>query len=117
MAVGNAELWRTVGERCLYEDEAANPGTGFFKVGPLNHCTVSSSQFADGRFSVEASCPERQSNQSSVPMSPDWLASKVAVRGSYARTSMEGTIDAELEDTLEPMRFNGKLTARRTGDC
>lgn len=117
MAAGNAELWRSAGERCIYEEEAGNPGTGFLRVGPLNHCTVSRSQFGDGRFVVEASCPERQSIQASVPMTPEWLASRISVQGTYTRTSMEGALEAELEDTLDPMHFNGRLTARRTGDC
>ena len=117
MAAGDAELWSATSERCIYEDEAADPGLGMFKVGPLNHCTVPKSQFAGGRFSVNASCPERQSLQADVPMSPEWLASRITVLGSYTRTTMEGTLEAELEDTLEPMKFNGKVSARRTGDC
>jgi hypothetical protein len=117
MAAGDAELWSSSSQRCIFEDEAANPGTGLFKVGQLNHCAVTKSEFVSGRFTVEAACPERQSMMASVPMSPEWLASKIAVRGTYTRTSMSGTLDAKLEDTLEPMRFSGKLTARRTGDC
>lgn len=117
MAAGTAELWSSSSQRCIYEEEAANPGRGLVKVGPLSHCAASKSQFANGRFSVEATCPERPSAMASVPMTPDWLASRIALRGTYDQESMEGTVEAELEDTIEPIKFNGKLTARRIGDC
>jgi hypothetical protein len=117
MAAGNTELWSSTIGRCIYEEEAANPGSGFFKAGQLQNCQTTQSVFSKGDFSVVANCPERQSMQASVPMSPEWMASKVAIKGKYTATTMDGTLSAELLDTLEPMRFNGTLSARRTGDC
>ena len=117
MKAGNAELWSSTIGRCIYEEEAANPGSGFFKAGQLHDCQTTKSVFFDADFSVEATCPERPSIQADVPMTPDWLASKIAISGKYTRTTMDGTLSAELLDTLEPMRFNGRLTAQRKGDC
>jgi hypothetical protein len=117
MAAGNSELWSSTIGRCIYDEEAANPGSGFFKGGQLRDCQTTQSSFSGGEFSVEATCPERQSVQANVPMTPDWLASKVAIKGKYTSTAISGTLSAELLDTLEPMHFTGTLNARRTGDC
>jgi hypothetical protein len=117
MAAGKSELWRSTAARCMYDEEAANPGSGLIKVGQLNHCATSQSDFSGGKFVVRATCPERQSMQASVPMTPDWLASRVELSGNYTPTSIDGRISAELEDTIEPMKFSGEVHARRTGDC
>jgi Protein of unknown function (DUF3617) len=117
MNAGTTELWSSTVSRCVYSDETANPGTGFFKEGQLNHCTVGQSHFADGEFTVQAACPDKQSMMAEVPMSPEWLASKVTVKGTYASVRMEGKLSAEIEGAMEPTDFNGTLSARRTGDC
>lgn len=117
MAAGKSELWRSTVERCIFDEEAENPGSGLIKVGQLQHCTTSQSDFSDGKFVVRATCPERQSMQAAVPMTPDWLASRVELTGNYTPTSIDGHLSAELEDTMEPMKFNGEVNARRTGDC
>lgn len=117
MNAGKAELWSSTVSRCIYSDEAANPGMGFFREGQFNHCTVSQSQFADGKFAVGATCPDKTSMMAEVPYSPEWLASKVTVTGTYEATSINGTLSAKLEGAMEPTDFNGSLSARRTGDC
>ena len=117
MKAGSAELWSSTSQRCIYDEEAANPGSGLIRVGQLNHCTASEPHFNDGKFVVKATCPERQSMMADVPMSPEWLASKIEIGGRYGRTTLQGTLTAQLQDTVEPTNFNGTVTARRIGDC
>jgi len=52
-----------------------------------------------------------------VPYSPEWLASKVIVNGTYSLTKVDGSLTAEIEGAMEPMDFNGMLSAHRTGNC
>ena len=118
MSAGQDELWSTTVTRCIDAQEAAAPGLGILNASPLGPCHATESTFSNGTISIHASCPGRGPGlQASVPMVPGMMPSRVSLEGRYTATTMEGQFSAELEDTLEPMRFTGTMTGRRTGEC
>lgn len=117
LKAGNEELWTASLDRCVSSNSAAELALSSLRVGQLQDCNATKSSADGGQFSIQARCPERQTIQANVPMMPGWLASKVALDGRYTAETMTGEMTAELEDTLEPMKFAGTLSARRKGDC
>jgi hypothetical protein len=114
---GKVELGSASLDRCVSSPDAAELAFGSLRTGSFQDCAVTQSSAAAGQFSVAAHCPARTSSMADVPMMPPWMASKVTLTGKYTADTMAGAMTAELEDTLEPTKFTGTLTAQRKGDC
>lgn len=114
---GQQELGSASLDRCVSSPDAAELAFSSLRTGSFQDCAATRSSAAAGQFTITADCPARSSSMADVPMMPPWMASKVTLSGKYTGENMTGEMTAELEDTLEPMKFNGTLTARRKGDC
>lgn len=112
------EIWAAEVDRCIYTADAAEFALSALRTSQLRECSAGTTRAASGKLAIETSCPgQGQTLQASVPMIPGSMAAKINLRGSYTPTTVDGELVAQLEDTLEPMRFNGTLSARRTGNC
>lgn len=114
---GKEELGSASLDRCVSSPDASELAFGSLRTGSFQDCAVTQSSAAGGQFTVAAHCPARTSSMADVPMMPPWMASNVTLTGKYTADTMTGAMTAEIEDTLEPMKFTGSLTARRKGDC
>jgi hypothetical protein len=98
---------------CMTAEQAANPtGTIASPEGAqANGCQFEPNGFAGGTINVRGTCSNPQRGNLQMTMT-----------GNYTATTMEATINQTMSappNTPGPqsIRLEGRLTARRTGDC
>jgi hypothetical protein len=111
MNAGQMELWRSTLSKCLFDDEAANPGVAILTGTPLGPCETGESRYEGGQILARGTCV-------SIGR-PEWpsVSTRVTLEGRYTTSGMEGRITAEPIGDSDRVPMTGTMTARRTGDC
>lgn len=110
MSEGPQRVFWGGGENCIDKAETAELPLMLLGQTALGQCTSSASNYAGGKVSLTASC-DGKSAATTMP------ASTVKLEGTYAPTSFESRVSAQLRADAEVKKLSGTLTARRTGDC
>lgn len=111
LSTGHTQLWSSKVERCI-GPAAGDPVIGILSTTPLGPCTAVETPAQGANLSLIAQCLGR-----SGPLSGGMQPTRIRLSGSKTATTINASIEAELE--MEPGRpkLTGKLAARRKGDC
>lgn len=91
--------------QCLTPEQAANPGADFAGGGDASGCSSDDYRMEGGRISGTMQC-----NQAGTNM-------RATVSGSYTQTSMDMTMNSDVQAQGQNMTMETRISGRRTGEC